>query len=106
MSEDQHRAPKNYSSAAHVKWRKARPFGTNYREDSSKPETHKLVVRLDGAEGDLTVSDGKWNDTCVEQDDGQGTVLSYSGGSVKDCDTIGSGMWHMKGCSLAYSHRE
>ena len=25
---------------------------------------------------------------------------------MKDCGTIGSGAWHVKGCSLAYSHRE
>ena len=106
MSEDQHRAPKDYSPAAHAKWRKARPYGINYREDSSKPGTHKLVVRLDGTEDDLTVSDWKWDVKCVEQEDGQDTVLSYSDGSMKDCGTIGSGVWHVKGCSLAYSHRE
>ena len=78
----------------------------SYREDSSKPETHKLAVGLDGAESDLTVSDGKWDDKCAEQEDGQDTVLSYSGGSMKDCGTIGSGAWHVKGCSLAYSHTE
>ena len=33
-------------------------------------------------------------------------VLSYSGGSVKDSGTIGSGVWYVKGCSLSYSHRE
>ena len=59
MSETQHRAPKDYSPAAHAEWREARPFGINYREDSSEPETHKLVVRLDGTESDLTVSNGK-----------------------------------------------
>ena len=106
MSEDQHRVPKDYSPAAHAKWREARPFGTNYREDSSKPGTRKLVVRLDGTEGDLTVSDRTWDEKCAEQEDGQDTVLSYSDGSMKDCGTIRSGTWHVKGCSPAYSHRE
>ena len=82
---------------AEQKWREAHPFGIDCREDSSKPDTHKLVVRLDGTEEDLTDSNGTWDERCVEQEDGRGTVLSYSGGSMKDCGTIGSGACHVKG---------
>ena len=32
--------------------------------------------------------------------------MSYSDDSMKYCGTIGSGAWHVKGCPLAYSHRE
>ena len=33
-------------------------------------------------------------------------VLSYSDSSVKESGTIGSGAWHVKGCSLSYSHKK
>ena len=33
-------------------------------------------------------------------------MLSYSDGPVKDSEAIGSGVWHVKGYSLTYSHRE
>ena len=33
-------------------------------------------------------------------------MLLYSGDSVKDSGTIGSGAWHVKGCSLACSYQE
>ena len=46
-------------------------------------------------------SQGDWNEDCVEMDGGKEVVLSYSGGSVKDSGTIGSGAWHVKGCSLS-----
>ena len=106
ISENQHRAPKDYHPVAEDKWRETRPSGIDYREDSSKPDTHKLIVRLDGTTDDLTDFGETWDEKCVEKEDGQDTVRSYSGGSMKDCDTIGSGAWHVKGCSLAYSHRE
>ena len=53
---NQPRAPKDYHHVTEQKWRPERPFGIDYREDSSKPDTHKLVVRLDGMEEDLTDS--------------------------------------------------
>ena len=58
MTEDQHWARKDYSPLADEKWREARPFGIDHRGDSPKPETHKLVVRLDGETDDLTLSGG------------------------------------------------
>ena len=82
------------------------PFGIDYREDSSKPDAHDPIVRLDGTARDLTDSGGTWGERCVGKEDGQDTVLSYSDGSMKDCGTTGSGAWHVKGCSLAYSHGE
>ena len=106
MSERQCRVPKHFSPAPETKWRESRPFGINYREDSSRPDTQSLVVRLDGTADGLTDSHGDWDKTCIEKYDGVDTVLSYSGGSVKDRGTTGSGAWHVKGCSLAYSHRE
>ena len=33
-------------------------------------------------------------------------MFFYSDGSVKDSGTIGSGAWLVKGCSIAYSHRD
>ena len=105
MSENQHTAPKDDYPVAGDKWREARPFGIDYREDSSKPNTHKLIVRLDSTADDLTDSGGTWDEKCIEKEDGQDTVVSYSGGSMKDCGTVRSGAWRVKGCSLAYSHR-
>ena len=51
-------------------------------------------------------SQGDWNENCVEMDGGKEVVLSYSDGSVKESGTIGPGAWHVKGCSLSYSHKE
>ena len=70
MSVNQPRAPKDYHHVAEQEWRQARPFGIYYREDSSKPDTHKLVVRLGDTEEDLTDSNGTWDARCVEQEDG------------------------------------
>ena len=72
-------------------WRTTRPYGIDYKEDSSKPHTHDFIVRLDGTPGDLTDSDWAWNANCVEHEDGLDPVLSYSGGSVKDPGAAGSG---------------
>ena len=58
MSVNQPRATKDYHHVAEQKWRQARPFGIDYIEDSSKPDTHKLVVRLNDTEEDLTDSNG------------------------------------------------
>ena len=79
------------------KWRETRPFGIGYRGNSSKPDTHDLIVRLDGTADDLTDSNGTWDENCVETEGGQDTVLSYSDGPVKDSGTAGSGTWHVKG---------
>ena len=65
-----------------------------------------MYVRLNGGTSDVTVSRGAWDKGCVQTEGGQGVVLSYSDGSVEDSGTIGSGAWHVKGCSLAHSHRE
>ena len=50
-------------------------------------------------------SQGDWNENCVEMDGGKEVALSYSGGSVKESGAIASGAWHVKGCSLSYSHK-
>ena len=87
-------------------WRQTRPYGIDYKEDSSKPETYGMRVRLGGRKRDMVKPRGDWNGDCVEMEDGEEVVLSYSGGSTKDSGTIGSGAWHAKGCPLSYSHRE
>ena len=106
LSENQPRVPKDYGPAAANEWRETRPFGIDYKENSSKPDTHDPTVRLAGTPRDLTDSGGEWDEKCVEKENGQDTLLSYLGGSMKDCGTIGSGAWHVKECSLAYLHRE
>ena len=106
VSGNQHRATKDYYPAPENGWREIHPFGIYYKEDSPKPGTHDPIVRLGGTAKDLTDSQGAWDEKCVEKGDGHDTVLSYSGGSVKDSSTAGSGPWHVKGCSLAYSHEE
>ena len=35
-------------------WHAACPYGTDYKEDSSKPKTHEIKVRLDGGAVDMT----------------------------------------------------
>ena len=65
-----------------------------------------MRVRLDGEKSDLSKLRGDWDEDCVGIGNGQGVALSYSGGSVKDSGTIGSGAWYAKGCSLSYSNRE
>ena len=106
MSGNQHRAPNYYYPVVENKWQETRPFGIYYRENSSKPDTYHLSMRLDGTANDLTDSNGTWDEKCVEKEDGQDTFLSNSDGSVKDSGTVGSGTWHVKGCYLAHSHRE
>ena len=58
MSVKQPRASKDYHHITEQEWRQARPFGIDYRDDSPITDTHKLVVRLDGTEEDLTDSGG------------------------------------------------
>ena len=65
-----------------------------------------MRVRLGGRARDMIKSQRDWNKDCVEMDDGKEVVLSYSDGSVKYSGTIGSGAWHVEGCSLSYFHRE
>ena len=100
-SENQHRAPKDYYPATENEWRVIHPFGIDYREDSSKPDIQDLIVRFDDTSRDLTDSIGTWDEKCVEKEDGQDTVLSYSDGSTKDCGTAGPRACHVNGCSLA-----
>ena len=57
-----------------------------------------MRVRLDGGAPNMIKSQGDWSGDCAEMDGGREVVLSYSGGSVKDSGTIGSGAWHIKGC--------
>ena len=94
MAENQCRAQKDYSHVPDGNCRVARPYGIDYKEDSSKPDTHDLIVRLGGTPDDLADSHGAWNEDCVEKEDGLDTVLSYSDGSVKDPGTAGSCAWH------------
>ena len=65
-----------------------------------------MRVRLGGGTPDMIKSQGDWSEDCAEMDGGKEVVLSYSGGSVKQSGTIGSGAWHVKGGSLSYSHKE
>ena len=51
-------APKDYNPIPDAGWRHSRPYGINYKEDFSKPETRDMEVRLDGEHGDLTTSQG------------------------------------------------
>ena len=62
MNENQSRAPKDYCPAAETEWWETRLFGIYYREDSSKPDTHDLIVNLDGTPRDLTDSNEAWNE--------------------------------------------
>ena len=107
MAEHEENDPRTYYRPDKEKeWRKARPYGTDYKEDYSKPETHDIKVRLDGGALDEINSQGGWSENCVEMHGGKEVVISYSGGSVKESGAIGSGAWHVKGCSLPYSHKE
>ena len=65
-----------------------------------------MRVRLDGGAPDMITSQRDWSEDCVEMNGRKEVVLSYFGGSVKDSGAIGSGAWHVKGCSLSYSHQE
>ena len=87
-------------------WRQTHPYSIDFNEDSSKPETHDMRVRLDGGKSDLIKSRGDWDEDCVDMENGQDVVFSNSGGSVKDSGATGSGAWLVKGRSLSYSHRE
>ena len=55
---------------------------------------------------DLAVCDGQWMGACVERVNGEGVVLSYSYGSVKEPGTFGSSAWHVKGCTMRYPRKE
>ena len=61
MSENQHMAPKDYYPVTENGWRETHPFGIDYRGDLSKPDTHDLIVRLDGTANDLIDSKGTWD---------------------------------------------
>ena len=63
-------APKDHSPDPETDWRYTRPHGTGYKEDFSKPETHDMLVRLDGETSDMIVSQGIWDKGCVEIEGG------------------------------------
>ena len=75
--------PKDHHPQNEIDWRHTRPCGIDYKEDSSKLETRDMCVRLGGENSDLAKSQGGWNDDCVNTENGQGVVLSYSYGSVQ-----------------------
>ena len=70
-------APKNYRPKLEEDWLKTRPYGTNYKENSSKEDTHDMVIRVDGTASDITSSQGTWGEKCTEKEDGHDVVLSY-----------------------------
>ena len=82
---------KYYRPDKEEEWRKTHPYGIDYKGDYSKPETHDMRVRFDGGAPDMTRPKGDWGEDCAEMGGGKEVVLSYSGGSVKDSGTIGSG---------------
>ena len=65
-----------------------------------------MKVRLDGGAADIIKSQGNWSEECAETEDGREVVLTYPDDSVKESGAIGSGAWHVKGCSLSHSHQE
>ena len=67
MSENQHKAPKDYYPVPEGGWWATRPFSIDYREDSPKPDTHDLIVRLDGTANDLTDSKGTRDKNALER---------------------------------------
>ena len=63
-------APKYYRPKKEKEWRQTQPYGIDYKEDSSKPKTHDMRVRLDGRTHDMIKSQGDWNEDCVGIGDG------------------------------------
>ena len=61
------RAQKKYSHVPDGDWKTTRPYGIYYKEDSSKPDTHNLIVRLDGSPGNSAVSNGAWIKTASKR---------------------------------------
>ena len=63
-------------------WETTRSYDINYKADSSKEDTHDMVVCLGSTTNDLAASQGAWDENCTEKEDGHGVVLLYSGDSV------------------------
>ena len=95
-----------YEHTTETGWKSSRPYGLDYQEDPAVDHSQGVTVQLDGGGSDLAIYDGQWGDACVEHVDGEGVVLSYSGGSVKESGTFGSGAWYVKGGTMRYSHKE
>ena len=53
MAEHQCRAQKDYSHVPNGDWKTTRPYGMDYKKDSSKPHIYDLIVRLGGSPYDL-----------------------------------------------------
>ena len=51
-------ALKYYCPEPETDWRHARPYGTDSKEDSSREETHDMLMRLGDTTSDMTVSQG------------------------------------------------
>ena len=66
---NQCRAQKDYSHVPNGDWKTTRQCDIDYKEDSFKPDTHDLIIRLDGSPDDLTDSNRAWNENCVEKED-------------------------------------
>ena len=77
MSENQRRVPKDYYLVPEDGWRETRQFGIEYGKDSVKPDTHDLIVRLDGTANDLT--DSKWT---------WGRKMRRKGGRTGHCSVV------------------
>ena len=88
------------------RWKATSPFGINHREDPETEHPDGMNVHLDGGTEDLATHEGDWDDKCAKRVEEEDVVLSYSGGSVKEAGTFGSGGWHVKGGTLMYSHKE
>ena len=67
MAETQCRAQKDYSHVPNGGWNTTRPYSIDYKEESSKPDTHDLIVRPDGSPDDLTDSNWIWDENCVKR---------------------------------------
>ena len=68
-------APKYYRPKKERDWRHTRQYDIDYKEDSPKPETHDMRVRLDGGKRDLNESRGDWDEDCVDMENEKEVVL-------------------------------
>ena len=84
-------ASKTYAHAPNQEWRHTRLYGGDCKENFADKDTHDMEVRLDGGPSNMLASHGGWSEDCAEVEGDTEAVLSYSGGSVKDCGTVGSG---------------
>ena len=63
-------APKDCRPEKETAWRCTRPHGIDYKEDSSKPEIHDMLVRFGGKTSVMTESQGAWGEGCVDTEGG------------------------------------